>query len=300
MLKPQISFLAYDKRQIDTKWLDKKLGFEGNIFNGNDLNEAENWDRIKENLDYILKSNSNILTLHFPTENANYLKNTNAKHQLYDFIDLAIEKNISGITLHTNQFLTIDQYLKYDLKKNRKDFMDFIKNIDNYIGERNLWIGIENLPIIGNEGDDFDPLFIYPEDYNIFNDYNLRNIGITWDICHWFITIYTQQSMCALTPNQNLKTHNYLDFLQLSDKIKHFHFSSFKNLAFPLSNAKCEEGKPPQEGIIDIENLEKCILSISNVFNDTDIGITFEVQEEDYNNRINNWKTLEWFENIIS
>ena len=88
MLKPQISFLAYDKRQIDTKWLDKKLGFEGNIFNGNDLNEAENWDRIKENLDYILKSNSNILTLHFPTENANYLKNTNAKHQLYDFIDL--------------------------------------------------------------------------------------------------------------------------------------------------------------------------------------------------------------------
>ncbi|PGQ39286.1 endonuclease, partial [Bacillus thuringiensis] len=87
-----------------------------------------------------------------------------------------------GITVHANQFMNVTEFQNYNLLDNRKRIIEFFNMLDEEIKGTDIWIGVENLPIIGNLGDDFDPIFIYPEDFTDLVNLELSKVGITWDI----------------------------------------------------------------------------------------------------------------------
>lgn len=298
MIIPQIPFFGLDKEQIDSKWVSEGFGLEANIFNGDSF-DNEFSHKFDETLSYAKSLNPSLLTLHFPTDNADYINSEKVKANLYKFIEAALKYEVKGITLHANQFLNVEDFQKYDLIDNRKKVTEFLADLDDNLKGTSLWVGIENLPIIGNCGDDFDPIFVYPKDFEELTKLNLRNIGITWDICHWSITFLTHLSISKLFRDKAILLNNYLEFMNIKEHIKHYHFSSFKQLTIPYSGVRCYEGQLPQNGSIDERLLKQACREINKSCIDKEIGVTFEVLETDYSNRKISWETLKWFGGVI-
>lgn len=299
MIIPQIPFLGLDKDQIDKIWVKEGYGLEANIFDGRSLFEEDFLYKFNETLSYAKSLNPSLLTLHFPTDNADYVNNKEIKEKLYKFIEIALKHEVAGITLHANQFLSVEEYQKYNLTDSRKRVIEVLASLDDDLKDTPLWIGIENLPIIGNLGDDFDPIFVYPKDFEELTQLKLKHIGITWDICHWSITYLTHLSISKLYRDKDFAIDNYFEFFDLQDFVNHYHFSSFKHLTIPYSEIRCIEGQLPRDGSIDETLLKRVVVEINKSYVNKKIGMTFEVQEEDYTNRSTSWKTLEWFGDII-
>lgn len=300
MLIPQVPFFGLDSKQIDLKWVEKGYGLEANIFDGKSLFDKSYTKKFSEVLSFVQTLNPSLLTLHFPTDNADYLNDEFIKKQLYEFINLGIKYNASGITVHANQFMNVAEFQNYNLLDNRKRIIEFFNMLDEEIKGTDIWIGVENLPIIGNLGDDFDPIFIYPEDFTDLVNLELSNVGITWDICHWSITYLTRLGISKLLRQEEIEYKDFHKYLSLIDHIKHFHFSSFKHLTIPFSEVRCFEGENPVNGSIDESLLHETLLKVKKNTLDRNIGIVFEVQETDYTNRKRSWETLNWFQKNIA
>lgn len=293
---PQMPYYALDLKQVDKKWIENGYGLEANVFNGNDFLIPGFWSKLDDALNKVYSMSPKLFTLHFPTDNGDYLNYSNNRENLLRFIDLAHKYNISGITIHANQFISIEEYLSYPLQETRKQMLEYYAELDEYLKPSGVWIGVENLPIIGNEGNDFDPIFIYPEDYSDFQSYDYQNIYITWDICHWGITYLTHQSINTLLHRQ-MSEIDFNKFLELP-RIKHFHFASFRSLAMPYSSVTCYEGIHPLKGDLDSLLLAQCIKRLEQDY-PMQTGIVFEIQEEDYYNRKNIWEVLDWYKNCV-
>lgn len=300
MLIPQVPFFGLDSKQIDLKWVEQGYGLEANIFDGESLHDKSYTTKFSDVLSFVQTLNPSLLTLHFPTDNADYLSSEFIKKQLYEFINLAIKYNAAGITVHANQFMNIAEFQKYNLIDNRKRIIEFFKMIDEEIKGTNIWIGVENLPIIGNLGDDFDPIFVYPEDFNDLVNLDLSNVGITWDICHWSITYLTRLGISKLLRQEEIEYKDFHKYINLMNHIKHLHFSSFKHLTIPYSEVRCFEGESPTNGSINENLLHETLLKVNNQVSSRNIGIVFEVQETDYTNRVKSWETLNWFQKNIT
>ncbi|MEC5238425.1 endonuclease [Bacillus mycoides] len=300
MLIPQVPFFGLDSKQIDLKWVEQGYGLEANIFDGESLHDKSYTTKFSDVLSFVQTLNPSLLTLHFPTDNADYLNSEFIKKQLYEFINLAIKYNAAGITVHANQFMNIAEFQTYNLIDNRKRIIEFFKMIDEEIKGTNIWIGVENLPIIGNLGDDFDPIFVYPEDFNDLVNLDLSNVGITWDICHWSITYLTRLGISKLLRQEEIEYKDFHKYINLMNHIKHLHFSSFKHLTIPYSEVRGVEGESPTNGSINEHLLHKTLLKVKNQVSSRNIGIVFEVQETDYTNRVKSWETLNWFQKNIT
>ncbi|MGE8057797.1 endonuclease [Bacillus mycoides] len=300
MLIPQVPFFGLDSKQVDLKWVEQGYGLEANIFDGESLHDKSYTTKFSDVLSFVQTLNPSLLTLHFPTDNADYLNSEFIKKQLYEFINLAIKYNAAGITVHANQFMNIAEFQKYNLIDNRKKIIEFFKMIDEEIKGTNIWIGVENLPIIGNLGDDFDPIFVYPEDFNDLVNLDLSNVGITWDICHWSITYLTRLGISKLLRQEEIEYKDFHKYINLMDHIKHLHFSSFKHLTIPYSEVRCFEGEIPTNGSINENLLHETLSKVNNQVSSRNIGIVFEVQETDYTNRVKSWETLNWFQKNIT
>lgn len=298
MIIPQIPFFGLDKEQIDKKWVNDGYGLEANIFNGNSFDDDFSY-RFNEVLSHAKSLNPSLLTLHFPTDNADYINSEKIKTNLYKFIETALKHEATGITLHANQFLSVDEYQKYNLVDSRKKVTEFLAHLDDDLKGTSLWVGIENLPIIGNLGDDFDPIFVYPKDFEELTQLNLSNVGITWDICHWSITFLTHLSISRLYRDKTFQLNDFLEFMNLKESVKHYHFSSFKHLTIPYSGVRCYEGQLPECGSIDEGLLKQAVIEVNKSCINKEVGMTFEVLENDYSNRIVSWKTLKWYGGVI-
>lgn len=300
MLIPQVPFFGLDRKQIDLKWVEQGYGLEANIFDGESLHDKSYTTKFSDVLSFVQTLNPSLLTLHFPTDNADYLNSEFIRKQLYEFINLAIKYNAAGITVHANQFMNMAEFQTYNLIDNRKRIIEFFKMIDEEIKGTNIWIGVENLPIIGNLGDDFDPIFVYPEDFNDLVNLDLSNVGITWDICHWSITYLTRLGISKLLRQEEIEYKDFHKYINLMNHIKHLHFSSFKHLTIPYSEVRCFEGESPTNGSINEHLLHETLLKVKNQVSSRNIGIVFEVQETDYTNRVKSWETLNWFQKNIT
>jgi len=229
--------------------------------------------------------------LHFPTDNADYLND--------EFINIAIKYNASGITVHANQFINVVEFQSYNLLDNKKRIIEFFNMLDEEIKGTDIY-RIKNLPIFGNLGDAFDPIFIYPRDFTDLVNLEVSNAGITWDIYHWSITYLTRLGISKLLRQEEIEYKDFHKYLSLMDHIKHFHFSSFKHLTIPYSEVSCFGGENPVNESIDESLLHETLLKLKNNTLDKNIGIVFEVQETDYTNRKRSWETLNWFHKNIT
>ena len=155
--------------------------------------------------------------MHFPTDNADYLND--------EFINIAIKYNASGITVYANQFINVVEFQSYNHLDNRKRIIEFFNMLDEEIKGTDIY-RIKNLPIIGNLGDAFDPIFIYPRDFIDLVNLELSNVGITWDIYHWSITYLTRLGISKLLRQEEIEYKDFHKYLSLMNHIKYFHFSS--------------------------------------------------------------------------
>lgn len=273
----------------------KKGGFlEGSIFDYNLLKNESDWVLLDKNLAYLQNKYQGVIkSLHFPTENANYLEDSFVRNALYRFIEVSSKHKIGMVVLHSNYIQDINSFDVNSLGAIRKRFLGYYKELDNFLEGSNVLIGIENMPIIGDRGVDFDSIFVYPED---FDSFDFKNIHITWDFGHWAYTCFVLENLNNFSEKININSGKFTDYRKLIGQIIHAHISSFKGTAYPFSNSLCNEGVAPSDGDFDHRTLANALLEINSW---KDMNLTLEIKEKDYSNRENLYKGVDWVNKAI-
>lgn len=296
MIKLSSPFLLSNLDQVPFDLVEeKKIQLEGAIFDLQYLKNEGSWEKIELNIDYLSRSYPGILhSLHFPTDNADYIKSINLQQYLYRFIELASSNRISILVLHSNCMQDTLNFKITDVKGARERFLSFLSDLDIFLIDKGVTVCIENLPIIGNQGNEYDSLFVFPED---FAKFNFQRIKIVWDLGHWAYTCQILSMLQNFSSRVKADKANFRDFLILKDLIAHTHFSSFKGINIPFLNSSYKEGIHPSEGDFSEDTLIKLVQEINGW--EKEIGMTLEIQEIDYTNRLNLRKTVDWFEKNI-
>ena len=294
MLKIVLPYKVGTKGQIPFKKIEKlDIFIEANIFDSTYLTKKTLFKNVEMELCVVQQKTSyRIRALHFPTENADFIKKQDIRKSVYRAIDLCSKNKIPILVLHSNNIIREKQWNSNNISNTRKIYLDFFKQLDNYITDKkiSLEVCIENMPIIGNKGLDFDSIFVFPED---FRQFKYKNIKITWDFCHWLFTFKMTETIGKLHPKLKTKDNtSIMDYLKIYNKISHFHFGSFKKLTFPGCNIDCEEGVMPNDGIIEETKLLKILKPLNT---DKKVKfLTLEIKESDYSQRKNFFKTYKW------
>jgi len=294
MIHLSVPFLTTKLEQIPDDFV-KNGGFvEGNVFDYNLLKNESDWKLLDKNLSYLQKKYQGVVkSLHFPTENANYLESSFVKNALYRFIETCSNHTVGTLVLHSNYIQDIKSFRVTNLEAVREKFLTFYEELDNFLEKSGVLIGVENMPIIGDTGVDFDSVFVYPDD---FKSLNFKNIYVTWDFGHWAYTCFVLQNLNNFSNKINIERCEFKDYLKLKNKIIHAHFSSFKGTTYPFSNSQCREGVPPSEGDFDQDTLKGVLLELNNW---NDMNLTLEIKEKDYSVRENLNEVTTWVNKVI-
>lgn len=282
-------FLITDTKQIPDKLIRKyNLGLEAICF------ESELLSDFTLIAEQVKKVNSlypgRLTSFHFPTENADYLRNPKTRKQLFELIELCVKHGINKIVIHSNYFEQLAEFNFTKLPAAREKFIHLFKKIDAKLAGTGLTLLIENMPIIGNKGDDFDSVFVFPKDFNAFKKF--KNVKINWDLGHWAFTMAMVEQIKELSPIAIGVKAEFFDFKSILAQIEHCHLSSFKGLAFPSTGGICSEGVPPHLGDYKASDIETAVRMISAA--KPNILISLEIAEQDYYNRKNLSTTLGW------
>lgn len=300
MLTIALPYRTGNPEQVPVDYLiSKGFRIEANIF---DINQLEGNSAIAEltaELEAIQSRKKDIVgALHFPTDNADYLNNAKKADALFAAIDICSNLSIPILVLHSNAIVSIETYQKSALPEMRKKYIQFYKKIDAYLDRipNPPTVCIENMPVIGNTGMDFDSPFVFPTDFTDFVKF--KRIAIAWDLCHWAFTVLLSETFPDKYPAFfEFQKIDFSDFLKNDLNIRHWHFGSFGNLTFPFANQDCNEGATPDAGIFSEALLTDALLKIS------DIGeqhlLTLEIKETDYKERRNFKLTVDWIEKIL-
>jgi hypothetical protein len=296
MIKLIIPFSLENLKQIPSDLIiGKDIGLEGNLFNINKLSKNEDIKSIDNQLALVNKKFPRALkSLHFPTENANYLLDTEIKKKLYKFIDIASRFKVPIIIIHSNFIQSLDEFNINTLKSIRSKFIKFYQSLDKYALGKKVTICVENMPIIGSKGLDYDSIFVFPED---FENLKFGNIKINWDLCHWSHTYCTLQQLSNFSPKIKSEKVPFDAFLDLKNYIEYFHFGSFSGMAYPYSRSERKEGIIPSDGFMDKNLLIQSLRKIHSF--KKDFGLAMEIREKNYNDRLELRKTIKWFEENI-
>ena len=281
-------FLLSNIDQIPSDLISKyNLGLEAIIFDGEQLKETEKLR--KQILAVHAQFPNKLKSIHFPTENANYIGNEDMYSILLGFIDVCIECSVSKIVIHSNYFQNLKEFDPADLSPIRVKFEAIFMKLNEYIRNRECLLLVENIPVVGNMGDDFDSVFVFPEDFLGLR--RLSNIGVVWDLGHWAFTTAALNSENSVIP----ATRRHVDFWEFKNiltDIEHLHLSSFTGIPNQKIGTICTEGIPIPRGDFS-ENLFKEALELI-IRAKPDIGISLEIMETDYSHRTNLAETLMW------
>jgi len=282
-------FLITDRSQISAELVtEHNLGLEAIFFDGHLLEEMSLLSKSLD--DTNTRFPQRIVSIHFPTEHANYFSSQQRYNQLLQLIDIAEQHSIRKIVVHSNYFEPLGSFNPRALPEVRKHFLEMYTTIDDFLSSRKVVLLVENMPIIGNKGDDFDSVFVFPSDFAGFNHF--RSIGVAWDFGHWAFTLQTMSNIERIADWKLSRQAVFDDFKSILPLIKHFHMSSFKGAVFPQSNGECKEGVPMAEGDANPSLFVESIRFLNNALPDSQISL--EIQEEDYKNRPNLTRTLAW------
>jgi hypothetical protein len=171
----------------------------------------------------------------------------------------------------------------------RRAVVDKLADLDERLAGSPLWIGVENMPIIGSAGIDFDSVFVEPADFDALAELGSARIGATWDVCHWAVTYSTLRTIAHL--RQEKLAVAPLDLPAVP--IRHLHFASFTGHALPYWPGECFEGATPLTGEFEQDLLAGMFAEALRT-SAPGTSVVFEVQEQDYENRTACWDTLAW------
>ncbi|ORA32610.1 hypothetical protein BST20_24530 [Mycobacterium branderi] len=288
----QHSFDGLRPEQIDERWVADGWGLEAYVFDGHDLADEQHWQALHASLRQARRLGVTTLSTHFPTDHADWVGDPAMFAALLRFCELAAAHHADGVVLHANQFVAERDWLTYDLAGARRRVVDRLGELTERLRGYPLWIGVENLPVIGSEGIDYDPIFVYPGDFDPLAELGSPLLGVTWDLCHWAVTHSTAASIAQLQRRPSDSTLMDLPALP----IRHLHFGSYYGHAMPFWAGHCFEGATPQRGEADAQLLAAALRHAIDTAEPTDgaLGVVFEVQEADYQARSSCWETVAW------
>lgn len=294
MIKVCIPFLLTEPDQIlNQEIFGTRVSFEANIFDGIVLKKLID----NKQFDLLLKGvvqMSNLSAFHFPTENADYLESDIIFNTLIESLKIVGKNNIPYLILHSNLIRSISHFDYSEVLSKRKKFIKQYETLDKIAGNSNVIVCIENLPIIGNDGNDFDSVFVFPNDYG---ELNFKNVKVVWDIGHWAYTCAHFSELSGYYRHVNT-TPKFRDFFEIEDKIVRLHFSSFKNGYTTDGTLKHEEGIIPQQGDFSENELIDVCRTINSL--ERKFDMTLEIKEEKYTNRKNTILTIDWLKSNLS
>ncbi len=285
----QVTFDGLRREQLEHRWIEQVGGIEAYVFDGSQLAGEDPWRVLRDNLRHARDLGAAPLTMHFPTDNADWVHDEAMFEALLRFCDIGAECGVDGVVLHSNQFVDLDDWAEFDLRETRKRVVAKLAELDRRLPESPLWIGVENMPIIGSQGVDFDSVFVRPADFDGLVELDSARIGVTWDVCHWAVTYSTLRAVAAL--RQEKLDVGPLDLP--APPVRHIHFGSFTGHALPHWPGDCFEGSTPQAGEFD-EELLAAMLAEAVSRSAPGTSVVFEVQEEDYLDRRACWDTRAW------
>ncbi len=288
----QVTFDGLRRDQIDRRWVEQVGGVEAYVFDGDDLAREDQWRLLAENLRHVRGLGAQRLTLHFPTDRADWVDDRDAFHKLLRFCDVAAEHGAAGVTVHANQFVSLRDWPDFDVAARRKRVIDRLAELDARLTHHPLWIGVENLPVIGAQGEDYDPVFVYPADFAAIAAIGSPRLGVTWDICHWAVTY----ALAVAVGNLRQRPTELTPLELPAAPLRHIHFGSFSGIALPYLPQQCKEGVPPPDGDPDPGLLARMLCAALDAA--PDAGVVFEVQEDDYLDRRACWSTLTWLRSV--
>lgn len=281
------SFYALNIAQATEDLINDFGKVEAILFSRDDLSDEKweiAWKNIKEMVD--IKGKENV-SFHFPMDNCDYVNDNFVRNRLEDAVRRANKLGIKKIVIHPNLRYQISEWKYIDRNKMRDILYEIVSNIKS---DKTL-LCIENMPPIGNKYDDGDSAIIFMDDLT-------NGCNYTLDICHYFNVVETMKKTDKEKAWKEvlaeIKVCDYFDFLDKLNYIKHFHFSAFREIANPFENQVCIEGVLPNDSCVD-EDIYKLAMKI--IYEDAvsnDKSIIFEISEEDYTNRKNIFKMLEW------
>jgi hypothetical protein len=289
MLTPTMPFWGLDSKQVDRPWVDSGFGLEAILFNGAELDELDQLDQTLSDV-----TGDNALALHFPMSNADYLRNRGVRDKLYSFLDLAHRHSARGVVLHSNCHVVVEDLASFDLNATREHVLSFLHELDCRLAGSSLWVGVENMPVMGDLGDDVDAVFVYPHD---FDDFCFKNVGVTVDIAHWMGTLATTRRARELRLSAELfprlRECELLDIGALAPHVRHLHLSSVEGVALPFRRRGLKTGLVPgtTETAEQYEQVLRCFAAPNRL-------VSLEVAEDDYHDRHRLWAALEWLRQV--
>jgi hypothetical protein len=149
------------------------------------------------------------------------------------------------------------------------------------------------MPIMDNYGKEIDPLFVFPEDFDILQG---TGLGVVWDFCHYSSSLANVREVFEGRQDRvfypNLREAEFLDFLRLGARIRHWHFSAFLGVADPCTGTRCVEGVVPDQATLSEDIYVKAWQSMLQIAGDQ--LVVLEILEDDYTRRVNTERMSAW------
>lgn len=297
-----LPFLATDLSQFDPDWAEQDLAVEAVVFDAEDLLEAERWALVRRNLaEVAVRMPPGRLLFHFPVNRANYVEDEAVRRRLWQCFELAAQFGVAGVVLHSNQIRPVEDWTPDLAVRTRDRFAEFCVHLRDRLRDAPFWVGLENMPIMGNYGRELDPTLVFPSDFEGLCGGQLR---ITWDLCHYSYTMYVVEQLRAGVLDErerraypSLREHGLFDFLDLAPDIVHWHFSAFRGLARTQPGPdgrreRCHEGQTPWAASVPESTYAQLLAAMRGLPHVQQV--TFEVAEDDYRNRVNTRAVMRW------
>ncbi|MFE2205051.1 hypothetical protein [Streptomyces rubiginosohelvolus] len=296
-----IPFLASDPDQFDPRWIENGWGVEANLFDRDAIMDTDVWQGVRATVRRVARDERPpAFTFHFPVNDCDYLADPVVERRLFEAIDLVADNGLDGLVLHSNRIRSVAQWRQLDVEKERQQYVEYVHALADRVGDASFWIGLENMPITGNDALELDPLLVFPED---FDGLSVGNIGITWDFCHYSYSVYVAELLAAgeLVEDAdcypNVRSSGYLDFARLGPMTVHHHFSSFEGVA-TRAGGVCREGALPTDGVVPESVNEQAFALIAK--SERARTVTLEIREHDYHNRQAVYEAARWCEQRLA
>jgi sugar phosphate isomerase/epimerase len=194
-----------------------------------------------------------------------------------------------------------------------------LRDITSLAEKKDVTISIENVPYpIEELAEGYSPLIgIFPKDFlEIIGDVGSKNIALTIDFCHLWMTHKTLREFVAvknshsvfvgvvpddyvgLTSYESDSIDSYArdpfgSFLKpLREKVTHLHLADSKGLYVP-DRSMISEGDPLGEGDLDLDSLAQSLKEIEQYSTKArPVMIVLETKEADFNKPVNSMKSL--------
>jgi hypothetical protein len=291
-MKFSVPFLATDVSQLPTPKQYGQDAVEAIIFERKDI-EGDQWDLIWKNIEKATQIyGGQQVSFHFPINYCDFVNDPFVRDRLIEGLQRATDFNLRGIVIHSNQ-IEPDLWHNVDLTAKREKVLDSLLDIRAKVKGK-TFLGLENMPVVENNSDTMDPLFVFPCDFEALRG---TDISVVWDVCHFAKTLFCVDEVLGgkqgIRYYPNMRDVDQMDFLSIRDLIVHWHFSAFLGVANPEKGIRSEEGHQPFDSTAD-ETLYQAIVKKILTSASPEEHMVFEIQEKDYCNRVEVPKTIKW------